>query len=437
MSAKISKPKKQQPQRRKVSSRAHFRSVILLEEKHLSSYAARDSDAIRRAPLSFECLRPNYWRDADRILHSFAFNRFLDKTQVFYLNENVRLTHRMLHVQLVAKISRLLARALRLNAHLVEAIALGHDIGHTPFGHEGERILSAILHERLGRYFKHSVQSVRWLNILEKNSQTEGVPLRRNGLNLSLQVLDGILCHDGEDMRRMMAPDRSKDIEKFKRQYYQKMNKKQVFHEPMTLEGCLVRFCDVIAYIGRDIEDAIAVGLIDRFPDTPLGSSNGQIIDSLVMDLLRHSEGKNRIAYGRNTFKALSDLYAFNQQQIYRNRLIAIHHFKIERLFHMIFNEILKDIDNGDETSPVFKDHILPIHLVYPAYLAKSGPIQVVVDFIAGMTDRYFINLVGEMFLPSPFPVNFADLSRITGMPEKYLDLVIQARTSTTPEDSA
>ena len=414
------------------SDRKHFRSVILREEKLMSRYATFDRDAIRRHPLSFECLRPNYWRDADRILHSFAFNRFLDKTQVFYLNENARLTHRMLHVQLVAKISRLLARALRLNAQLVEAIALGHDIGHTPFGHEGEYFLSRISWEHTGRYFKHSVQSVRWLNILEKNSQAEGSP--NNGLNLSLQVLDGILCHDGEDLQMKMAPDRSKDIDKFKRQYNQKMKKERVMHTPMTLEGCLVRFCDVIAYIGRDIEDAISVGLIDRFPETPLGQNNGQIIDSLVMDLLTHSEGKDLIAYGRKNYSALKELYEFNMTHIYQNELITINRTKIERLFNMIFDEILRDLQTENLSAPVFKDHLMPISTYYPGYLKKSGPEQVVVDYIAGMTDRYFIRLVDKMFLPSRFPVNFADLSELTGMPENTLDKIIK-RTRSTNDD--
>ena len=414
------------PRRKAIKAeRDHFRKIILLEENNLSKYATKDSNSKRKYPLSFECVRSNFWRDSDRILHSFAFNRFLDKTQVFYLNENARLTHRMLHVQLVAKISRLLARALRLNEHLCEAIALGHDIGHTPFGHEGETILSKISHKRLERYFKHSVQSVRWLNILEKSTQKEKRP---NGLNLSLQVLDGVLCHDGEDMRIAIAPDRNKNIQKFRKQYYDKQEREHLFLAPMTLEGCLVRFCDVIAYIGRDIEDAIAVGLIDAFPETQLGKNNGQIIDSLVIDLLKHSEGRDRIAYGRKTFKALQELYQFNMENIYRNNLITIHQAKIERLFHMTFNELLADLESGDKATLIYKDHVSVISEYYPEYIENSGPEQVVIDFIAGMTDRYFIRLISEMFFPSPFPVNYSDLSRITGIPEKHLDVVIKKR---------
>ena len=408
--------------------RIRFRDIFLEEERNLSKYATRDRDALRRAPLSFECIRPNFWRDSDRILHSFAFNRFLDKTQVFYLNDNIRLTHRMLHVQLVAKIGRLLAKCLRLNTSLVEAIALGHDIGHCPFGHEGERILSQLSRAKLGKHFRHSVQSVRFLNILEENSQKEGAPAGR-GLNLTLQVLDGILCHDGEDLQVTINPDRSKTIEKFTRQYHDKMEGKANFIQPMTLEGCLARFCDVIAYIGRDIEDAIAIGLIDRFPDNPLGSSTGQIIDALVMDLLANSENKDRISYSKKTFKALEELYKFNMKNIYRNPLIMIHNRKIERLFIMMFDEILKDLEQGNRESPVFKDHVNQIERYYPNYIESTKPAaQVVVDFISSMTDRQFLQTVSDMFFPGPLPTNYADLSRITGLPEGHLDNLFRAR---------
>jgi dGTPase len=187
----------------------------------------------------------------------------------------------------------------------------------------------------------------------------------------------------------------------------------------------------VIAYIARDIEDAIAVGLIDSFPDTPLGQSNGQVIDSLVVDLLKHSEGKDKIAYGKKTFQALSELYEFNMKNIYQNQLITIHQEKIERLFYMIFDEILKDLKTENANSLVYKDHLLPILDYYPDYLEKTAPEQVVLDYISGMTDRYFINLVNDMFLPGAFPANFSDLSRMTGIPERYLDIVIHKRKQT------
>jgi dGTPase len=423
------KPKSATPPKpgsKKAADRAHFRSVILQEESVLSKYAARDKDAIRKAPLSFECTRPNYWRDADRILHSYAFNRFLDKTQVFYLNENARLTHRMLHVQLVAKISRLLARALRLNAHLCEAIALGHDIGHTPFGHEGESILSEISQRELNVYFKHSVQSVRFLNMLERNSQDEQA--KNNGLNLTLQVLDGILCHDGESLKIAITPKREKTIEDFLRQFEEKKVKDKVFHQPKTLEGCLVRFCDVIGYIGRDIEDAIALGVIEKFPDTPLGNNNGQIIDTLVMNLAKNSEGKDKVAYSRPIFNALKDLYKFNYENIYKSELISLNKEKIERLFRMLYDEIKSDLLAEDRSSPIFKDHVTAILEYYPTYLEKTQPEQVVIDFMSGMTDRYFISLANEKFIPSRFPTSFSDLSRITGLPERYLEVVMAKR---------
>jgi len=193
--------------------------------------------------------------DVDRILYSLAYTRYIDKTQVFYLVKNDHITHRVLHVQLVSKVARTIGRFLRLNEDLIEAIALGHDIGHAPFGHEGETYLSGLCRESGIGYFNHNVQSVHFLDRVEKKGK---------GWNLCLQTLDGILCHDGEVHNRHLSPQREKSFSILDRELVEKTARRDTALVPMTLEGCVVRMADTISYIGRDIEDAIRLGLIKR-----------------------------------------------------------------------------------------------------------------------------------------------------------------------------
>ena len=160
---------------------------MLKIESKLQEYATFDKDAIRMQELEYD-IRPNYFRDIDRIIHSLSYSRYIDKTQVFSLKESDHITKRMIHVQLVSKIARTIGRALNLNEDLIEAIALGHDIGHVPFGHTGEAILNEITYKEEKRYFNHNVQSVRTLMMIENHGLGE---------NLTIQTLDGILCHNG------------------------------------------------------------------------------------------------------------------------------------------------------------------------------------------------------------------------------------------------
>ena len=227
------------------------------EEEILSPFAALSKNAIRRRPDErvTKGHRQNFSIDSDRILHSLAYTRYVDKTQVFYLIDHDHITHRVLHVQLLSKIARTIGRFLHLNEDLIEAIALGHDIGHPPFGHDGERILSEIcLKHGLG-HFLHNVQSVRFLDLIERKGR---------GWNLSLQVLDGILCHDGETHKEGLVPNRGKSFDDLDREMRQKTENPELELTPMTLEGCVVRLADTISYIGRDIEDAIRLNLIKR-----------------------------------------------------------------------------------------------------------------------------------------------------------------------------
>ena len=224
------------------------------EIKRLSGLACPSAQSLRRRPdpLVESGHRQSFQVDADRILHSLAYTRYIDKTQVFSLVENDHITHRVLHVQLVSKISRTIGRLLALNEDLIEAIALGHDLGHAPFGHDGETHLSELSQAHGLSPFVHPVQSVRALDLLEGKGK---------GLNLSLQVLDGILCHDGEADRTDLIPERDKDWGRFRAELGAKERDPGLELRPMTLEGCVVRLADTIAYIGRDLEDAIRLGL--------------------------------------------------------------------------------------------------------------------------------------------------------------------------------
>ena len=231
--------------------------------------------------------------DVDRILHSMAYTRYIDKTQVFYLTRNDHITHRVLHVQLVSKIARTIGRFLGLNEDLIEAIALGHDIGHTPFGHDGEQFLSDLCRSSNIGYFHHNLQSVQFLDRVER----KGV-----GWNLCLQTLDGILCHDGEAHNRALSPVEGKTFQTLEKQMAEKKVDPDAKLLPMTLEGCVVRMADTISYIGRDIEDAIRLGYIAR-SDLPresvaeLGDTNGTIVYTLVTDIIENSSGRPWVSF--------------------------------------------------------------------------------------------------------------------------------------------
>ncbi len=322
--------------------------------------------------------------DVDRIMHSRAYTRYIDKTQVFYLIDNDHITHRVLHVQLVSKIARTVGRFLGLNEDLIEAIALGHDIGHAPFGHDGERFLSDLCRTAGIGHFYHSVQSVQFLESVERKGQ---------GWNLCLQTLDGILCHDGEIHNRTLRPDSDKSFDRLDAERSAKKADPAVALVPMTLEGCVVRFADTISYIGRDIEDAIRLGLLTR-PDLPaasvrvLGDTNGTIVYTLVTDLIRQSFDTPHIAFSPEVSEALRRLKRFNLERIYMNPVIKRHTDGIQRLFTELFHRFLTDIEGENRTSPIFTGFL---DGMADAYLAAHRPAEIVRDFIAGMTDQFFL----------------------------------------------
>lgn len=373
------------------------------EARTLSPLAALSKDGRRRVREDriVAGYRQAYSLDVDRVLHSLAYTRYIDKTQVFYLVENDHITHRVLHVQLVSKISRTIARFLALNEDLIEAVALGHDIGHAPFGHEGEHFLSKLCQAHGIGHFCHNLQSVQFLDKVERKGR---------GWNLCLQTLDGILCHDGEIHNQRISPDRDKTFDTLKMEMDKKNTDPDVSLTPMTLEGCVVRFSDTIGYIGRDIEDAIRLGLIQR-SDLPaesvavLGNTNGQIVYALVTDVIESSIDTSSIAFSDRVSHALKILKAFNYERIYLNPVIKQHSKTLENLFGILFDRYLEDLRKGDGQSGIYTQFFAEMS---DDYKNIHSPEEMVRDFIAGMTDSYFLKQCPKELTPKPFKMPFA-----------------------------
>lgn len=354
------------------------------ERNNLSPLASFSRDGIRRNLEEIEGHRQTYALDGDRILHSHAYTRYIDKTQVFSLVDNDHITHRVLHVQLVSKIARTVGRFLGLNEDLLEAIAIGHDIGHPPFGHDGERMLSELCIEQGLASFQHNIQSVRFLDLIEKQGK---------GCNLTIQTLDGILCHDGEDQNVLLKPRRGKTFSDLDHDIARKANDPGIELLPMTLEGCVVRLADSVSYVGRDIEDAIELRLISRndIPDQCrkiLGSTNGTIVYTLVEDLIANGIKDDRVGFSPDIGHSLKLLKEFNFERIYLNPAIKKGFDRIRACFRALFEIYLEHIEKGRRDSAIFKrflDHM------DKGYINSHGSAEIVRDFIAGMTDNYFV----------------------------------------------
>jgi len=367
------------------------------EAENLSPVATLNKNAMRR--MDEKNIETGYRQafsvDVDRILHSSAYARYIDKTQVFYLIKNDHITHRVLHVQLVSKIARTIGRFLGLNEDLIEAISLGHDIGHTPFGHDGERILSDICKNHGIGYFRHNVQSIQFLDKVERN----GV-----GWNLSLQTLDGILCHDGEIHDRKLKPEREKSFEVLEKEVAAQKEDPDISLIPMTLEGCVVRMTDTISYIGRDIEDAIRLDMIKR-ADLPkesvkyLGDSNGTIVFNLVTNMIENSFQNIYVTFSSEISDALKMLKEFNFKHIYMNPKIKKHLGTIKKLFEMLFEKYLNDLENENHSSVIFTRFLKDMS---ENYLINHSKEEMVRDFVAGMTDQYFLRQCPENMRPEP-----------------------------------
>lgn len=352
-------------------------------ENNISPYATKDSEYIRLKEEP-EDLRPAFFRDTDRIIYSFGYTRYLDKTQVFSFKNNDFISKRMTHVQLVSKIARTIGRALSLNEDLIEAIALGHDIGHCPLGHTGEKFLNKICKEENIGSFNHNVQSVRNFIIIDNNGK---------GSNLCIQTLDGILCHNGEFVSSEYYP-KKKTKEEFIEEYnscYKKDFKNDMLI-PMTLEGCVVRISDLIGYLGRDIEDAIRLKLIKE-EDIPkhlvdsLGKTNREIVNTIVGDVIENSYNKPYIKLSDNIYKSINELKDFNYRNIYDKAYKKEEKDYYEKAFYKLYNVYYNAIINNDKTVKICS------YLEEQSEKYKSeDKKRIVIDYIAGMTDDYFIN---------------------------------------------
>lgn len=321
-----------------------------MEYQLFSPYAAHARDSRGRDKIEQQCdIRTAYQRDRDRILHSKSFRRLAHKTQVFIAPMGDHYRTRLTHTLEVSQLSRTIAKALRLNDDLCDAIALGHDLGHTPFGHSGERVLNQIC--PLG--FAHYKQSIRVVEVLEKNGA---------GLNLTYEVRDGILNH-------------------------------RTSGHPATLEGQIVRFCDKIAYINHDIDDAERAGILTE-TDIPkayrevLGMTTRDRLNTLIHDVIYSSEGQGKIRMSQPIEEAMMELRKFMFDHVYLNSVAKQEEGKVERMITMLYEYYEKHVDQMPEE--------------YVNLIEKKGqPEQrVVCDYISGMTDQYSIAKFRDLFEP-------------------------------------
>lgn len=370
--------------------------------------AARDEDCVRRN-MNFDrpnVLRPAFSRDVDKILNSKYYNRLSDKTQVYSFYHNDDITRRALHVQLVSRIARNIGSALGLNLDLIEAISLGHDIGHTPFGHAGEKFLNNLYHANTGRYFNHNVHSVHVLDQMLE-------------LNISLQTLDGILCHNGEMSLDEYKPVAMENFEEFdckvERSYTDKEAIKSIC--PNTLEACVVRISDIIAYIGKDRQDAYRAGFGDNVRGIEaggLGANNTNIISTLINNIVENSYGKPYIKLDKEYHAELERYKEENYTKIYLvPALKDVYDNTISDMFEELYHNLLGDVKKMDVDSIIYKHHIQDM-MSYKANYVKSTvdysaeePNQIVVDYIASMTDDYFLDLYEYLFPQSKLKVNY------------------------------
>lgn len=376
-------------------------------QHRVNPYAFKDEDAVRR---NNELDKANLWRpvfvrDVEKIMHLPYYNRYADKTQVFSFKHNDDITRRAQHVQLVSRIARNIGSVLGLNVDLIEAIALGHDIGHTPFGHAGERFLNELYKNETNRYFNHNVHSARVLDTVFAR-------------NFTLQTLDGVLCHNGEFEQQEYRPRYGKSFAEYDNEmelcYTDGIPaiKKLI---PATLEGCVVRICDMIAYLGKDRQDAVLAGIIDpefEFTTELIGAENAKIINNLTVDIIEHSYGKDYILLSDKAFHDLSTAKRENNDIIYRDKNINDQYNDIIKpMFEEVYYRLLDDIKRRNEDSVIYKHHIDVIGTALKQYhnidYMSEEKNQIVVDFIASMTDDYFIELHKLLFPGSKYSVEY------------------------------
>lgn len=338
-------------------------------------------------------LRGDYFRDQTAIIHAAPFRRLKHKTQVFFSPLNDHICTRIEHVLHVSTIATTICKGIGLDVELAQAIALGHDLGHAPFGHIGEKALDELTKEVGG--FIHEVHGLRVVDKITRDGK---------GLNLTYAVRDGIVSHCGEVFQKAIAPQKKpKDLENISTRQ----------SSPLTYEGCVVRVADKIAYLGRDIEDAITAGLI-TIKDVPenlrknLGSTNGEIIDTLVMDVVSCSAGGEEITFSDNKYELICQLKDFNYQNIYNHPLILRNDRSIINLLKYLIHHLLhvyQEVGN-DATAYAHSSFIVDRHFGQfisrrkRLYDSEPQPMRCVVDFMAGMTDSFALESAREILFP-------------------------------------
>lgn len=364
------------------------------ESKVLRRKAEREENAWRGAIVS----------DIEKIIHCPYFSRYADKTQVYSLYKNDDMTRRSLHVQFVSRIARNIGKALHLNLELIEAIALGHDIGHPAFAHTGESLLDKLYYKHTGRHFLHNIHSVRVLDKIHP-------------YNLGLETLYGIASHNGELELSEYHPVPVKDFDELDEIMEQCCLDKKYADKimPSTMEGAVVRISDIIAYLGKDRQDAILAKAVQEkdFDPSLLGETNAEFINNLTVNVIENSYGKPYIKLDDEHFAALKKAKKENYEKIYNKSgehtgLGAV----IQPMMEEVYEQLLEDMKKGVKSSPIFTHHIAHINALVPTSSRQKPyetdePNQLVVDYIASMTDDYFIELHGRLFKKSPYQVRY------------------------------
>ena len=376
-------------------------------EYKVNPYACKDEDIIRRDPSHDKAniWRPAFVRDVEKIMHIPYYSRYMDKTQVFSLYHNDDITRRAQHVQLVARIARNIGSVLNLNTDLIEAAALGHDIGHTPFGHPGEYKLSEIYCANTGRLFNHNIQSARVLDVIFP-------------LNLSLQTLDGIICHNGEMECKNYKPKHYEDFATFDAKmeecYLDQSAIKRLV--PSTLEACVVRVSDIIAYLGKDRQDAKRLGVYedsDAFSGNVIGKTNAEIINNMTVNIIENSYGKDHLEMDDAFYEAFSLAKKENYQRIYKKKDVEqVYDEAIYPMIEKMYEYLLKEAKDLSKDSMLYKHHISYVEDMTKHYRRgmayhETAPDELVVDYIASMTDDYFVELFRYLFPDSTLKVEY------------------------------
>ncbi len=386
-----------------MSNEFDIQKFLIKDEEKLSPFAKRSTESLgRRFPIRKDPFRLEFARDETRILHSPPFRRLKHKTQVFLSPNNDHICTRMEHVLHVSSIASVIGRCLNLNIDLINAIAKGHDLGHPPFGHTGERVLDGILKKAaVETGFKHEIHGLRVVDKLTNYGE---------GLNLTYEVRDGIITHCGESFDRVVKPDRTRELLNLE-------NIDERSNYPSTLEGCLVRLVDRIAYLGRDLEDAIKAGLIKK-SDIPkgivenLGTENGKIIGCFVNDTIASSLGKDAIEMSPDVFSHMSELKDFNYKYIYLHPDVERKSKKASNVVELLYYELDRIFEKSVRGKDTQFVHTLvkeaPLLEIFFHFLKNTNynddtpSWRIITDYVAGMTDLFAERTFVQLFMPSP-----------------------------------